>query len=208
MKQTESLIGSEKANNLATMSSQERLNLQEIMRNAEAVTRRLKMIKQLPNRERLQELFYYENGVLFHKKSRSKGKANQPIGWQEKNGYWATNVDDVRYRVHRLVYQFHHGDCPPMLDHIDGNKNNNAIENLRPATNKQNIANRKAVKTNKLGLKGVCLDGKKYKASIKIDGKSQHIGYFTNPKDAHVAYCQKAKEIYGEFAWTNKNLNT
>ena len=165
------------------------------------------MIKQLPSKERLQELFYYENGVLFHKKSRSKGKANRPIGWKEKNGYWATNVDDVRYRVHRLVYQFHYGDCPLMLDHIDGNKNNNAIENLRSATNKQNIANRKAVKTNKLGLKGVCLDGKKYKASIKIDGKSQHIGYFTNPKDAHMAYCQKAIEIYGEFAWTNNSLS-
>lgn len=208
MKQTESLIGSEKANNLATMSSQERLNLQETMRNAEAVTRRIKMIKQLPSQQRLQELFYYENGVLFHKKSRSKGKANKPIGWQEKNGYWATNVDDVRYRVHRLVYQFHHGNCPPMLDHIDGNKNNNAIENLRPATNKQNLANRKNVKTNKLGLKGVCFERNKYKANIKIDGKSYHLGYFADPKDAHIAYCQKAKEIYGEFAWTNKNLNT
>ena len=135
------------------------------------------MIKQLPSQQRLQELFYYENGVLFHKKSRSKGKANKPIGWQEKNGYWATNVDDVRYRVHRLVYQFHHGVCPATLDHIDGNKSNNAIENLRPATNKQNLANRKTIKTNKLGLKGVCFERNKYKANIKISLIRTRIGF-------------------------------
>jgi hypothetical protein len=164
-------------------------------------------MKQLPNKELLQELFYYKDGVLFRKKSLSKGKADKPIGWKENNGYWATNVYGVRYRVHRLVWQFHYGDCPAILDHIDGNKDNNAIENLRLATKSQNNANRGAVRTNKLGLKGVCLDGKKYKSSIKVNGRSQHIGYYDNPLDAHIAYCQKAKELHGEFAWTSSNLN-
>ena len=181
-----------------------RFSLQE-MRQSEAKNWRMKMIKQLPNKELLRELFFYENGVLSHKKSRSRGKANKPVGWVEKNGYWATNVFGVRYRVHRLVWQFHFGDCPAFLDHIDGNKNNNAIENLRPATVTQNNVNKKAIKKNKLGLKGVCLDGKKYKANIKVNGKSFHLGYFENPNDAHFAYCQKAKEIYGEFAWIDSN---
>ena len=166
---------------------------------------RSQMIKTLPNKELLQELFYYQNGILFRKKSLSKGKAHKPVGWIEKNGYWATNIYGVRYRIHRLIWQFHFGDCPSIIDHIDGNKNNNAIENLPPATNKQNLANRKVTKTNKLGLKGVCLVGNKYKASIKVNGKSQHIGYFSNPNDAHMAYCQKAKKIYGEFAWTSNS---
>jgi hypothetical protein len=207
MKQQPSLIGSEKANNLASLSSQGRLNLQETMRRSEQIKRKAKMIKTLPSKELLQELFYYEKGVLFRKKSLSKGKANQPIGWIEKNGYWATNVYGVRYRVHRLVWQFHHGNCPSFIDHIDGNKNNNSIENLRLATNQQNNANTKTPKNNKLGLKGVCLDGKKYKASIKVNGKSKHLGYFSDPYEAHIIYCKKAKELFGEFAWTNKNLN-
>ena len=165
------------------------------------------MIKPLPSKELLHDLFFYENGILFHKKSRSKGKANAPIGWVEKNGYWATNVAGTRYRLHRLVWQFHHGNCPSTLDHIDGNKSNNAIENLRPATNAQNAANRGALKTNKLSLKGVCCEKGKYKANIKINGRSCHIGYFNNPEDAYVAYCKKAKEVFGEFAWTSNSSN-
>ena len=207
MKQTEFLTKQEKANNLATLSSQERLNLRETMRNINPKNWRKQMIKTLPSKELLQKLFYYQDGVLFRKKSLSKGKANKPIGWIEKNGYWATNVYGVRYRVHRLVWQFHHGDCPSFIDHIDGNKNNNAIENLRLATNQQNSANTKTAITNKLGLKGVCLDGKRYKASIKINGKSKHLGYFDDPHEAHIVYCKKAKELFGEFAWTNKNLS-
>ena len=165
------------------------------------------MIKQLPSKELLQELFFYENGILYRKKNISKGKTNVPIGWVEKNGYWAVSVCGTRFRVHRLVWQFHNGNCPPLLDHIDGNKNNNAIENLRPATNSQNNANRKANRKNKLGLKGVCSERGKYKANIRINGISCHLGYFSNAEDAYATYCKKAKEIYGEFAWTSNNAN-
>ena len=98
-------------------------------------------IKELPSKEVLHDLFYYKNGNLFHKKSQAKGKADHAAGWIEKNGYSATNIKGVRYRVHRLIYQFHHGSCPDFIDHIDGNKQNNNIENLRPATMSENNQN-------------------------------------------------------------------
>ncbi|CAB4153969.1 putative NHN endonuclease [uncultured Caudovirales phage] len=165
------------------------------------------MIKQLPTQELLQEMFFYDGGILYRKKNCSKGRANAPIGWVEKSGYWATSVCGTTFRLHRLVWQFHNGNCPPLLDHIDGNKNNNAIENLRLATVTQNNANRKVSKFNKLGLKGVCFERGKYKANIKINGRTHHLGYFNNSEDAYGVYCKKAKEIYGEFAWTNNNAN-
>ena len=163
------------------------------------------MIKQLPNKEYLQSIFEYHDGQLFRKVDCKSFKKGMKVGWVGKNGYFCTDVNGVRYRLHRLIYQFHYGNCPEFLDHIDCNKSNNKIENLRPATSKQNSANRKITKTNKLGLKGVCFDKKKYKASIKINGKSIHIGTFNDPNIAHFAYCKKAKELFGEFSCTNNN---
>ena len=117
----------------------------------------------------------------------------------ELRGIWM----DSHFQENHLESKFY----PIVLDHIDGNKSNNAIENLRPATNAQNAANRGALKTNKLSLKGVCRERGKYKANIKINGRNCHIGYFNNPEDAYVAYCKKANEVFGEFAWTSNSSN-
>lgn len=76
-----------------------------------------------------------------------------------------------------------------LVDHIDQNKTNNVFSNLRLATYSQNGMNRDATKSNKLGMKGVCFDAKvgKYKASIRVNGKHKHLGYFDNPDCAFAA---------------------
>ena len=158
-------------------------------------------IKDLPSKEVLHDLFYYKNGNLFHKKSQAKGKADHAAGWIEKNGYSATNIKGVRYRVHRLIYQFHYGSCPDFIDHIDGNKQNNNIENLRPATFSQNNQNVKAKITNKLGVKGVCIERGRYKANIKINGKSKHLGYFYSLEEAKIVYEEFSKKIHGDYSF-------
>jgi hypothetical protein len=162
-------------------------------------------IKELPSKEVLHDLFYYKNGNLFHKKSQSKGKADHVVGWIEKNGYSATNVKGVRYRVHRLIYQFHHGCCPNFIDHIDGNKQNNNIENLRPATMSENNQNTKEKNTNKLGVKGVCMERGKYKANIKINGKSKHLGYFYTLEEAKNVYEDFSKKIHGNYSFCSRH---
>jgi predicted GNAT family acetyltransferase len=158
-------------------------------------------IKELPSKEVLQDLFYYKNGNLFYKKNQSKGKANHVVGWIEKNGYSVTNINGVRYRIHRLIYKFHHGFCPDYIDHIDGDKQNNKIENLRSATLSENNQNSKAKKTNKLGVKGVCIERGRYKASIKIDGKSKHLGYFYSLEEAKIVYEEFSKKIHGNYSF-------
>lgn len=159
--------------------------------------------KQLPSQETLRNFFDYVDGQLIWKKTRSMAKAGFPAGWIEKNGYVSTNLNGTRYRVHRLIFMFFNGYCPEFIDHIDGNKINNRIENLRSATSYENSCNRKANKKNKLNVKGVCMERGKYKANIKKFGKTRHLGYFDSLEDAKNAYIVASKEIHGEYSWKN-----
>ncbi len=92
---------------------------------------------------------------------------------------------------HVLSWYLHYEEIPNrQLDHIDGNKSNNKIENLRLATNQQNSFNRKDVK----GYTWV-EHMKKWRATISLNGKHIHLGYFRIEKEARKAYLE-AKKIY------------
>jgi hypothetical protein len=168
----------------------------------------MKTIKTLPKKTELQEIFEYRDGNLYWKKTYAKAKKGAIVGWVEKNGYKAASLNGVRYRLHRLVFEFHYENCPDILDHINGDRSDNRIENLRPATISQNNVNRKHNRNNKIGLKGVCADQGRFKASIKINNRSKHLGYFQTPEEAHSVYMMAAKAIYGEFAWTKNSAST
>lgn len=158
--------------------------------------------KDLPDQSVLLENFFYKDGSLFWKKNAStRRKIGSKVGWVEKNGYLRCGIDGKMYRVHRLIYKMHYGHCPEFLDHINGDRADNRLENLRPATNQQNSANKPQSKINKVGLKGVCVERGKYKAAIKFNNRSMHLGYFDCPFEAHEAYNKKAKELFGEYAW-------
>lgn len=91
------------------------------------------------------------------------------------------------------------------VDHIDNNSLNNKRSNLRLATNSQNMQNQKAHSDSKCKLKGVAYcstkkDAKKWKAAIKVNGKTKNLGYFLTPEEAHSRYREAAIEYYGEFA--------
>ncbi len=157
--------------------------------------------KPLPSKELLMETFFYRDGNLFWKKRSKKRNIGDMAGWIEKNGYVGCSLNGSAYRLHRLIYQMHHGNCPDIIDHINGDISDNRIENLRPATSQQNNFNRRAAKINKLGTKGVCIERGKFKANIKFNGKSMHLGYFDNLEDASLAYQKKSIELFGEYAW-------
>jgi hypothetical protein len=159
----------------------------------------LRGIKTLPDQQMLHDIYTYKNGFLIHRKN------GQIVGWKEKNGYWVTNTGGTRFRLHRLIFQYHYGWCPEFLDHIDGNKENNKIENLRPATSRQNSFNKGPNCKNKLGVKGVCIERGRYKANIKIHGKSKHIGYFDTLEQAKAAYEEYAKKIQGEYSYAKRD---
>jgi hypothetical protein len=90
-------------------------------------------------------------------------------------------------------------------DHIDHNGLNNQRYNLRPSTGAQNARNKKAIKGTSSDYKGVywCKAMNKWKATIKINQKSIHLGYFDDEIECAKAYDKKAIELFGEFAWLN-----
>lgn len=103
-------------------------------------------------------------------------------------------------RMHRVIMNASKGN---QVDHRFGNGLDNRKENLRMCTNQQNAHNRKQPqKNNKLGIKGVCWDEKlkKFKAGIKFNGKSIHLGYFNVLGDADSAYRIAEEKYFGEFA--------
>ena len=144
----------------------------------------------------------YKDGVLFRN---SSGKA---LGTKHHTGYLVAQVNKKQYLLHRLVWLYFHGKFPEKnVDHINGDKQDNRIENLRLADYSQNGGNRKASKNNLTGLKGVHVQKTGFVAMIMKDGKNRYLGMFKSAVEAKAAYDKAAKELFGEFART-ESANT
>jgi len=127
----------------------------------------------------------------------------KPIGEKPRadgTQYLMMRINGQLLYAHRLAWFYVTGDWPSgVIDHIDGNKTNNAISNLRPATHAQNAARRKT--TRLIGpSRGVVPHQGGYVARIHHAGKRHYLGYFLDPEKAKEAYEAKAKELHGEFA--------
>ena len=84
-------------------------------------------------------------------------KADSPAGSEGTYGYWKCSIEGKSYKVHRIIYQLFYKDLEPTyeIDHIDGNKGNNLIENLRKVERKLNKRNKSLYKCNSSGVCGV-----------------------------------------------------
>lgn len=147
----------------------------------------------------VKEIFdYHLNGNLIWKiKKATNTNIGSVVGSENSEGYLQTSINSVKYKIHQLVFIWHFGYCPKIIDHIDQNKKNNKIENLREATNSQNSMNRPKQLNNTTGFKGVSIHKQsgKFQCSIKINNKKIWLGLFVEIKDAVAAY-QKAAEKY------------
>ena len=116
-----------------------------------------------------------------------------------KRNYIYIQIGDSNYRAHRLAWLYMTGEWPlHLVDHIDGDGLNNAWENLREATNKQNSEN-KSVRSNVVsGMRGVHLipAKNKWKATVTHEGKQHYLGLFDNAEEAFVVVEAKRKELY------------
>lgn len=148
------------------------------------------------------DLLRYEEGYLFWKKDVAKNvKEGNRAGCFDKFGYVLIKINKKLYKAHHLVWILHHGYKPKLLDHIDGNKSNNKISNLREATNSQNQQNRKINYNSKSNVRGVtwCKKSNKWKAQGRLNGKYYYFGVFNNLLDAKNVVQNFRKTNHGEF---------
>jgi hypothetical protein len=153
--------------------------------------------------ERLRELltYYPESGDFVRNVAASYTRPGTIAGWLTEYGYIRIRIDGENYLAHRLAFFYTHGDWPSdEIDHINGNRADNRISNLRLAATAQNAQNRRRRRDNKSGLKGVRSNGEKWRASIRQNGRRHHLGYFDTAALAHAAYHEAAQKLFGEFA--------
>jgi hypothetical protein len=155
--------------------------------------------------EILRERFHYDplTGLF----TRIKGFSHNAVEGAlvtttDRYGYLFIRIFEKQFRLHRLVWLYVHGRWPAeAIDHINGNRADNRLANLRECTIAQNNYNRRRRK-GPSGLRGVHRNAKsgKWQARISTNGKEQILGHFDDPKLAHAAYCEAAKKLHGEFA--------
>lgn len=123
-----------------------------------------------------------------------------------KDGYPVLSYKGNTLRIHRIVYLLLKGilsNPETPIDHINQNKLDNRIENLRLATVGKNNANKK-LKPNKSGYRGVYPHFDKWIAQVSIDGKVKALGRFITKEEAALAYNQAALELWGNDAEVNE----
>lgn len=150
--------------------------------------------------QELKELFDYNNGQLLAKKKSKQRNIGDALGTPNEKGYLIAHVNAKLYRVHRLIFLYHHGYMPNQIDHINGKRSDNRIENLRQATSVQNAQNRMTIASS--GFKGVYWHKKtkRWTASICIGRKNIHLGSFENIDAAKAVAVQARKDVHGSFA--------
>ncbi len=131
---------------------------------------------------------------------------DRPLGTVSRQGYLAAFMEGKRITLHRIAWAMHYGEWPMHdVDHVNGNKADNRIANLRRANRSQNMANCGKKSHNTSGVKGVYWDKVrgKFVAEIKSDAKRHHLGRFDSLEEASDAYNKAAMELHGEFALLN-----
>jgi hypothetical protein len=138
-------------------------------------------------------------------------KAGSEAGTLTKKGYRVIRCGGRRYFAHHLAWFFVHGDMPAdgaEVDHVNRNRDDNRIDNLRLATRVQNMRNMRNLKNRNLTskYKGVHLHRQtgKWAAQIRpAPGLHKHLGLFRTEQEAAAAYDAAARRFHGEFAQLN-----
>ena len=157
------------------------------------------------NPDALKEVFAYdpETGILSWRKPWGKRPLGARAGTQRPDGYWVVNYKSEMFFVHRVAYAIHHGDITlGHIDHINGDRQDNRLENLREVTRSENQFNKAMCSNNTSGFRGVNWhkNSKSWVVRVCTKGKTKILGYF---KDLELAglVADEARNLYhGKYA--------
>jgi len=140
--------------------------------------------------------FDYKDGGLIRKVGTPVSRVGDLAGTKGNNGYVLVTVERKPYLAHRIVWvYFNDGFSKQTIDHINGDRSDNRIENLREASFQENTRNRKKA----AGISFVNKAGK-YQATICVDGKTIYLGLFSKASDALVARREAELKYFGDFS--------
>lgn len=165
-----------------------------------------------PNDELLAEAtriyaYDHENGGLIWKAHKNPKRPwpllGCSVGGDDGHGYKMCLVLGHKFKVHQVVWMLHNGSLPRMsIDHVDGDRQNNRIENLRVVTDHQNSMNLSAAKREFAGVKDQSKQRptlkRPFAAVVQHSGKKHYFGYFETREDANAAYILGKRELCGE----------
>ena len=136
----------------------------------------------------------------------NKTKIGDVVGCLGSDGYWSIQIDGKRYNEHRLVWLYQRGKWPKnQLDHINRDRSDNRLINLREATNQQNCCNKAG--RNRIGYKNIYpTTSGNYQVQCILDNTTHCLGTYKTISEAVTIRNKWIEENYGEFAC--KNLET
>lgn len=157
--------------------------------------------------ETVRRIFKYDHntGDLLYVKQAGSARVGDKAGSYDKDGYLRVQIScgKARFhaRVHRICWFLFYGTWPSRVDHIDGDKVNNRIDNMREASGSENMINRKTFASNTSGRKGVSYSSRRdvYVAYINHSGKRVPLGEFKDFKSACLAREMAEIKFHGEF---------
>ncbi len=147
--------------------------------------------------------FNEESGDFHWKVPRQGTRKDKKAGCVGTDGYWTICIDGAHYKGHRLAWLYVHGEWPiDQIDHINNNRLDNRISNLRLVSQSQNQQNRKP-KRGGTGVKGVSKTKYGFSAQIGYDRKKMYLGFFKTKEEAGAAYVKAAQKLHTHNPSTN-----
>jgi len=152
--------------------------------------------------EHLKSKLHYDpdTGIFRWVNSEAHTKANGSVaGWHSGKGMLRISLNSKNYLLHRLAWFYVHGYWPKQIDHINGDRGDNRLANLREADNSQNQANQAAKPNNKLGIRGI----HQRKGSFIVQLRKKDIKVrkvFRSLEEAKVFAMNTSLELHGEFS--------
>lgn len=143
-----------------------------------------------PELDNLKSLYRYDSETgFFYSLSPYRKKFTEPLRKKDKDGYILICIRDVYFKAHRLAWYYHYGEVPTLIiDHLNGVRDDNRIDNLRLVSHRENCHNSYKIRRGKLVGCSYHKRDKVWISTFTANGKSKYLGCFKTEKEAHEAY--------------------
>jgi hypothetical protein len=147
-------------------------------------------------------LFEYRDGALYWKvTANARAPAGAKAGtFNSHSGRFYVRANKKRYLRSRLIFFMHHGWFPDEVDHVDGVRDNDRVENLRAATASENQCNKRRLRNNTSGFKNIRFKAKKWNVELKLNNKNYYFGRYDDLELAELVAMEARNKYHGAFA--------